>query len=207
MWEYCFDSYLQNQSHLSYISKIIQWVFDKKKEICFRKSCQRNSVWTDPTVRNLRAPTNFQFNLKSRIFSEHQLCARPVGCNALFTEDFMGCGGDRMRTKKLRNRIQSTAAEMCSWFRCHVVAGEGDVRAGFEGRRVGFNKRLREWRYEMVFMELWAVRNPKWPQPQSWPSSCVEKAMANWRDFGLTDTEPTLSQMPPHYYSVHLLLA
>lgn len=149
MWEYCLIFTCKTRVICPiYLKCIIQWVFNKKKEIYFRNSCQRNSVWTDPTVRDLRAPTNFQFNLKSRIFSEHQLCARPVGCNALFTEDFTGYGEDRMRTKKLRNRIQNTAAEMCSWFGCHVEAGEGNVRARFEGRIVGFNKRLRN-------MEVW----------------------------------------------------
>lgn len=49
-------------------------------------------------MRNLRAPTNFQFNSKSLVFSKHLLCANPLGHNALLTISGAS-GGDRYVNK------------------------------------------------------------------------------------------------------------
>lgn len=81
------------ESFVLYLKCITWWISNNKK-IYFGNSCQRNSAWIEPSLRDLRAPTKFQFNSVSWVFSEHQLCASPVGYNAL-SKISWASGGDR----------------------------------------------------------------------------------------------------------------
>ena len=101
------------------------------------------------TVRDLRAPTNFQFNSESWVFSEHLLCANPMGHRALLAISWAS-GGGRDVNKYIMKWHPEYGGRDVLWVQrwCGGGAmsqeGKGDVWAGFEGRRVGFKGRIRE---------------------------------------------------------------
>lgn len=109
----------------------------------------RNSAWTVPTVRDLRAPTNFQFNSKSWVFSEHLLCANLVGHRALLAIPWAR-GGGRHVNKYVTKQHPEYGSRDVLWVHRSSGGGvmseeeKGDVWAGFEGRTVRCKGRVRE---------------------------------------------------------------